>query len=129
MAKIITVEDHEIRKFTTDSRVRVTQDAGDSWSVVVSSVATPEVVNISVPGTANTEFSYDIPEATKKFTIRTRSRSQLQITYTSGGSGTEYFTIRPGFIYEEKNLSLDSDLTIFMQSNKIGDTVELLLWS
>lgn len=90
-------------------------------------VTTPVITNIAVP-TANTEQSYAFPSDTKKFIMRARGNARLQIAYIALQSGTNYITVAPGNVYEEIDLNITST-TIYFQSSKSSETVEILSWS
>jgi hypothetical protein len=87
----------------------------------------PTVYNVSMP-LAATEYTFTFPSGTKKFSLKTRVTSNLQYTFQSGQSGTTFVTIPPGCNYSEENLSLSTSLSIYFQSNKPSNTLELTLW-
>ena len=128
MASCKSVRDHELAKFTDDSCVKVTQCPGDSWSVDIAKVTTPTITNVTTP-TAGTEFSHALAVGTKRFKVQIRGKSKIQLTYTSGASGTNYITVWPGNVYEEDSLDLSGGATLYMQTTKTGETVEILEWS
>jgi hypothetical protein len=84
----------------------------------------PAVYNI--PVVANTENSYTFPSSIRRFLIKVRSGSKLQITFTALASNTTYFTLAPGAVYAEENL--DKECTVFFQAPQ-ADVVEILTWS
>jgi hypothetical protein len=98
-----------------------------SINVNVSPLTTPLIAN-PVAISANTEYSYAFPSNTKKIVIRARGNAKLQLAFTSGQSGTLYHTVFPGNTYEEIGLNVTS-LTVYYQSNKAGEVVEILSWS
>ena len=128
MATCLTINDHEKAKFTDDSRVRVTQDTGESWSVTVAQVTSPLITNVTTP-TSGTEFTHTLSVNTKRFTLRARGNSKIQLAYISGDSGLSYVTVTSGNVYEELSLDLSAGVTIYMQTNKTGDSIEVLEWS
>jgi transcription elongation GreA/GreB family factor len=91
-------------------------------------VSTPLVSNISMP-TAGTEYTFTIPAGTKRFSIKLRGVAQLNVTYTSGASGTNYILISAGCEYNEENLDLGSGLPIYFQANKNTQVLEIITWS
>ena len=92
-----------------------------------SQSTTPTIYNLSMP-TANTEYSQSLSTHTKKIMIRTRDRSaRLQVSFVSGNSGTIFFSIEAGAVYSEENLDLEG-VTIYLRSNKAGQTAEILEW-
>lgn len=88
---------------------------------------TPTIANISAI-TSGTEYSYTFPTNTKKFMLKTRDSARLQFSYISGQSGTTYITVSSGSTYYLENLKLTST-TIYFQTNKNGETVEIESWS
>lgn len=98
-----------------------------SIDVNVSPLTSPLIVNQLV-ASANTEYSYSFPANTKKFTLRMRGSGRLQLSFTVGQSGTNFITIYPGNTYEEIGLKL-TGITAYFQSNKAGETVEILSWT
>lgn len=98
-----------------------------SINTVLKGATTPVIVNIAIP-LANTEQSYALPADTKKFRIRARGNAKLQMSFVSGDSGTNFMTIFPGNVYEETGLDI-STTTVYFQSSKASETVEILSWS
>lgn len=98
-----------------------------SINVNASPLTTPLIVN-QVATLANTEYSYSFPTGTKKFSLRARGKAKLQLAFVSGNSGTNYITVFSGSKYEEIGLKLTA-ITAYFQSNKAGETVEILSWT
>ena len=91
---------------------------------------TPEIYNVTSPGTADTEFSQALTEGTKKIMIRAReSGVRIKMAFTSGQSGTNYITIPSNATFTENELTLGSGFTLYMQTNKASEVVEILEWS
>lgn len=110
----------------TDRRVQdlVVADKVDNLASALGVTPTTTVIyNKAVP-LANTEVSHILPAGVKKFSLRSRLRGTIKLAYTSGDSGILFFTIVPGTTYVDQNLY--SSLTIYMQSNKAGDTIEIV---
>jgi len=89
---------------------------------------TPTIFSVAA-ASANTEYSLSIPSTTKKYRFRNRGNARVQYSFVSGASGTNYITVKPGNIEIEENLQLDSNLTIYFQTPKSGQEIEVLLWS
>jgi hypothetical protein len=98
-----------------------------SINVNVNPATTPLIAN-SVAILVNTEYSYAFPANTKRFNVRARGNAKLQIAFTSGQSGSLFKTIFPGSIYEEIDVKL-TGITIYFQSNKAGETIEITSWT
>lgn len=97
-------------------------------SINVGGYSTPDIQNISIVA-ANTEYQFTIPATTKKFSIKARNNSKLQICFVSGQSGTNFKTIFPGSYYEETGLDMTTALTIYFRGNKAADVLEVSSWS
>ena len=87
---------------------------------------TVTIYNITIAA-ADTEQSQALPANTKRFIIRARGNGRVQIAYTSGDSGTLYMTLRPGAVFEDENFYTGQ--TLYFQSNKVGETVEITAYS
>lgn len=73
---------------------------------------------------ANTEYSYTLPNNTKKFLFRMRVSSICKLAYISGNSGLIYVTLNPNTVYYKENLDL-SGVTIYFQSSVGSQTAEI----
>jgi hypothetical protein len=82
------------------------------------------ILNVAI-ATSNTEVSQILPANTKKFSFRSRSRGRIQLAYSVGESGSNYITIIPGNVYTDQNFY--GAQTIYFQSTKSGDTLELIV--
>lgn len=88
---------------------------------------TPTLANISA-ATANTEYSYILPTNTKRFIFKARGLSKVQLTYTSGSSGTTYATLSPGSVYEESGIYSAAATTLYFQTSTASETLEIISW-
>jgi hypothetical protein len=113
----------------TDRRVN-DQIAHDKLDTIAGGLGvtdtTTTIFNVAIP-LANTEVSQALPANTKKFMFKSRSKSTIKFAYTSGASGTTYITLPAGAVYEDDNYY--TSLTIYFQSSKMGDTLELIAHS
>lgn len=88
------------------------------------------IVNVALPGVASTEFSYTFPTGTKRFTLKMRGNSRLQVASTSGSSGTTYWKMGGGNYLDSTTLNVQAGgLTLYIQSPDVGDVLEILQWS
>lgn len=108
---------------TANNAIRVNDISGGGYSSVATN---PTIINISVPS-SNTELSYSLPTDTKRFIMRSRIGSKIQLSYISGESNVEFITINAGCVYEETGIITNS--TLYFQTNKSSDTIEILSWS
>lgn len=91
-----------------------------------SQATTPTIYNVAVP-LANTEVSQALSTGTKSFTIRVRGHARLQLAFASGNSGTDFLTIPSGANLTQENLNFDG--TIYFQTSKASQVVEILEWT
>lgn len=87
---------------------------------------TPTIANLSVP-TSGIEQSYSLPANTREFILKARGLSTVQFAYNSGDSGSQFVSLPPGCIFTENDLP--SSVTIYYQTTKSGETVEVLSWT
>lgn len=87
---------------------------------------TTTILNVSVP-LAGTEVSQLLPANTKGFVLRARGKGKLQIAFASGQSGTTFLTVPPGANYKDENFY--SSQTLYFQSSKAGETVEIIAYT
>lgn len=89
-------------------------------------VLDPYIENISAI-LANTEYSFAFPFNTKKFLIKVRDGyAKMRIAFAPGDTSTDYIGISMGsFFNEEVNVS---NKTIYFQTNKTNQIIELLYW-
>lgn len=100
-------------------------NADGSINVVTSPVKTPEVQNIPL-AVAATEYTFIIEAGTKRFHIKNRHNGVLLISYLSN-DGSNYFSLHTGSVYSE-DVSLENDLTVYIQSTKGSQVVEVITW-
>lgn len=99
----------------------------DSVSLL-STAGTPTIYNVSAL-LANTEYSQALSANTKQFLIQCRSGdAKMRIAFASGATTSgPYITIRAGNALFIDAVSL-SGKTIYVQSNKASQTIEILEW-
>lgn len=91
-----------------------------------ATTTTPTIFNVSVVAAAS-EVSQALPANCKRFIIKARGNSKLQLAYSSGQSGTTYVTIPAGAVFEDT--SFYTSQTLYFQSSKAGETVEITAYS
>lgn len=84
------------------------------------------VANITLTS-ANTEYSFALPQGTGSFTVKSRSSASFQMSYTAGASGTNYFTVPSGSSYYETNVSAYG-MSLYFQSANAGQIIEIVYW-
>lgn len=99
---------------------------GASSGSALTGATTPLIYNVSVP-TADTEVSQLLSSNTKQFTIKVRGNSTLRLAFASGESDTNYITVTSGASYTADALNFSG--TLYFQTNKASQIVEILEWS
>jgi hypothetical protein len=98
-----------------------------STTTVDTGAVNPLVVNIAL--TANVEASYALPANTRQYLGKLRSgTSKMQIGFTSGGTGTTYWTVGKGNFFADSGL-LVTGLSLYFQTPDSGQVLELLIWT
>lgn len=78
---------------------------------------------------AATELSFAFPSFTRHFLIQNRDNGTLKLGFSlASTSGTDYLTIRPGSWYQN-SLTVESPMTIYLQSPTAAQTVEIIHWT
>jgi hypothetical protein len=127
-----SIKDREFNKFreATGNLTKVAvviEGQTEALPITLETVTTPIITNLSVP-LANTEVSHSIAAGTKKISFKCRGLARIQFSFTSGQSGSNYISLEPGAIYAESGLNLSS-LTLYLQTSKASQTVEILEWT
>jgi hypothetical protein len=87
---------------------------------------TQAIQNISVPN-ANTEFSINLPDGTKRYFVRVRDDgAKGRIAFVAGQTNTNYWTVNRGTVFDSDSLDLPINTTIYMQLNKPDQVVEVI---
>lgn len=99
-------------------------------SSLVGTVSTETIDTISVLNTtltlANIEYSVAIPTGTKTFCLQNRADGVVKVRSTSGG---DYWTLFPGQPYYISNIKAAASVTIYLESPKAGQIVEIIAWA
>lgn len=99
-----------------------------SGTIANRSKTTPSIQNVSLT-LASTEYTITIPSNSVEFSIRTRKDSKLQLAFNSTESGTTFITIWPGETYTETALTSTASLTLYVQSSKANEILEIWSWT
>jgi len=83
---------------------------------------TTETVDIAA---ADTEYAHTLPANTRMFVIQNRDNGLVRLYHTSGGS--DFWTIFPGQQFPGLNLD-GTGVTVYLQSPKASQTVEVISW-
>jgi len=89
---------------------------------------TPKITHLSVP-TAGVEVAHILSANTKSILVRAQDKTAtIKFAYVATESSTKFITINPRAVYSEDSLLLAST-TLFLQTDKAGQTLEILEWS
>jgi len=90
-----------------------------------TSATTANVVNVAMVN-ANQEYSFAVPNNTKRFMVKLRENTvPLKIKYSSGG---DYFILDSGSVYEEEQM-VTNNVTLYFESEYNNRNVEIIYWS
>lgn len=88
--------------------------------------ARPTVANVSMT-TANTEYSYELPQHTKEFFIKLRNLGYpLQLAVVEGDSNTTYYNIANSKTLRDEVRA--SKVTLYFRSTTNSMVAEILSW-
>jgi hypothetical protein len=113
----------EVKARAAHSVSDVNIDAEIDESALV--VSNPSIQNVSL-AVAGDEYTVTLPANCKRFLARVRGNSRIQLSYTSGQSGTVYITLWPGYEYIEDNINRIQTL-LYVQSSKT-EVLEVVSW-
>lgn len=92
----------------------------------VSTITNPKIYNVTCT-LADTEYSLSLSADTKQFIIKARGQATIKIAFVSGDTDTLYVTIPPNAVYGESGVIFNG--TVYLQSNKPNQVVEVLEWT
>lgn len=121
----LTSEDDAVRVEDPDTGYFIKPRENGSIDVNVGTVNTPTIDNL-VMGEANIEVPYVLPQFTKRFKLRARGLSKIQLSYTTGETNTNFITISPGTVYEERDFSILTNM--YFRASKANEIIEILSW-
>ncbi|MDH3324127.1 MAG: hypothetical protein OEL89_00650 [Candidatus Peregrinibacteria bacterium] len=101
-------------------------NAQPTFNVTIKEAGTQKITNLTL-SLADTEYNHSLQNGCKKLLIKTRDKSSIKLTLTSGESGTNFLTINAGAVYYKENISLNLS-TVYIQSPKAGAIVEIEEW-
>lgn len=89
-----------------------------------SSVTTETVEHVTLTN-ANTEYSYTFPANTIAYLIKTQSGHDFKYAPRVGESGTKYLTLP---VYEKNGIEPITSRTVYFQSKRAGEIMEISSW-
>ena len=75
---------------------------------------------------ANTEYSYALPAGTKSFCLQNRGDGLIKFKSAAAG---DYWTLFPGQPYYISNIKDTASITVYLESPKPAQTVEIISWA
>jgi hypothetical protein len=109
------------------SRPSISGGSGSASGGTTLSPVTAGIMQTKAVPLANTEVSHTLPASTKRFKIQNRDNGLVKLSYVTGFT-TVYWTIFPGVVFGEDWINLGS-LTLYLQSTKPSQTLEITSWS
>jgi len=98
-----------------------------SLSASIAGSTTPKVYNVSA-SIASTEYSQALSANTKQFIIQVRGGSaKMRVGFAVGESTTNYITVEYGVSMCQQGLDFGG--TLYFQTNKASQIVEILEWT
>lgn len=94
-------------------------------TVSTQTLETPQVSNVALT-LADTEYSFALPAGTKSFALQNRNDGLIKYRTTSAGL---HWTLYPGQPYYISNIKGSASVTIYLESPKAAQTVEVLSWA
>ena len=107
--------------------VQAGEDFTDDSVNVNSNKRVMTVYNVAMT-TGGTEYSQALPALCKGFKLKCRGANDVKITMAAGASGTTYFTVASGTVYEENSAKLSSK-TLYFQCAASSQVLEIIAWS
>jgi hypothetical protein len=109
-------------------KLLVNPDGSINVNTTTDSAATPTIFNLSVPSAA-VEVSQVLPVSTKKIVMKVRdAAAAMQFAFMAGDSGTNYVSVPRGAVYSVDGI-LTTGLTVYLQTDKAGQVVEIIVWN
>jgi len=94
-------------------------------TVSTETIDTPLITTVDLT-TANTEYTVAFPVGSKTFAFQNRSEGLVKLRTVSGGA---HWTLFPGQPYYISNIKGSSAVTLYMESPKAAQVVEIIAWS
>jgi len=114
----------EVARFVIDN---LTHDKLDVIAAALgAAVNTTAQIDNETIALSNTEQSFVLPANTKRFLIRNRANNDLRLSYASGGTATDWVTIRKNAVFEDVNFYTSQ--TIYFQSSNASDVIEIVTY-
>lgn len=79
--------------------------------------------------TSGTEYQVNLPIGTSNFVAQSRTAADFKLSYAVGTSGSTYFTVKSGTVYNSPTLMMGTvtpNTTLYLQSATGGQVVEVM---
>jgi hypothetical protein len=94
-------------------------------TVSTETIDTPVVANHTLV-LANTEYMIALPVGSKTFALQNRNDGQIKLKTTPAGA---HLTLFPGQPYYISNIKGSASVTIYVESPKAAQVLEIIAWS
>ena len=89
---------------------------------------TPEIIN-TVMAVADVEVAQAVPSNTEMFSVKIRDgAAKLRLGFAVGSTGTAYFELNRGTVYQSPTHEAGSLSTIYLRANHAPVTAEFIFW-
>ncbi len=128
MSSGLTHRNTSVFKDPVDGLYKTRVDGEINVIADIENSTTSKIYN-KTAATAGTEYSQLLTTGTKKIIIKVRAtKTKLKYSFVAGESGTKFITVGKNSSREINGLDLTSK-TIYFQTNKDNQTVEIEEWS
>lgn len=93
----------------------------------LTGATTRSTINVDMP-VAATEYSLTLPDGTKQYMLKLRYAGVLRVADVAGESATNYIEV-PTWCFLSEDLLMVSGLTLYFQSNKSSQVLEVITWT
>ena len=97
-------------------------------SLILGNKGTPDILNISATS-AGTEYNFSLPSDVKAYRFRNRDGGKIKYAFVTGETNTKYYSVMPGNWESDDFVDRDTDLTIYFETTKPNQTIEVLYWT
>lgn len=118
------IYNHAERRFELETSLSLT----GAVTVTGITVSAGQIANISAP-VAGTEYSFTLAAGVGSFEMNARGNAKVQWSFITGQTNTVFKTLFPGSNYEKSGLNLTTPMTIYFETNKTGEVLEVITYS
>lgn len=124
-----TISIGEVEVIGTNGNI-IEPNPDGSLNVVTTSggISNPTIVNF-VTTLAATEYNVALPSNTKRYSIRARGISKVQLAFVMGDTFTTFVTVKSGTTHGEDGIARNTPLILYFQSANALENIEILYWT